>query len=128
MADLWNWPRWRRAAGAAAAIAAIAVLATLMLPARAYLGSSTIGLILIIPVVVGVAIGGWSAGVVSIAVGFLSYDYLFIRPYYTLAVSNYGDWVTLGVYVVVMLIGARVVSQLQVAVRGNDAPDSSATR
>jgi two-component system sensor histidine kinase KdpD len=115
VADLWNWPRWRRAAGAAAAIAAIAVLATLMLPARAYLGSSTIGLILIIPVVVGVAIGGWSAGVVSIAVGFLSYDYLFIRPYYTLAVSNYRDWVTLGVYVVVMLIVARVVSQLQAA-------------
>jgi two-component system sensor histidine kinase KdpD len=113
VADLWSWRRWRPAVGAAAAIAAIAVLGALILPARGHLGSSTIGLILIIPVVVGVAVGGWSAGVVAIAVGFLSYDYLFIRPYYTLAGLNYRDWVTLGVYVVVMLIVARVVSQLQ---------------
>lgn len=86
-----------------------------MLPARAQLGSSTPSLILIIPVVVGVAIGGWSAGVLAIAVGFLCYDFLFIRPYGTLAVTGYRDWLTLGVYAVVMLIVARVVSALQQA-------------
>jgi two-component system, OmpR family, sensor histidine kinase KdpD len=116
LADFWkNWHRRRPLAGAAAAVVAIAVLAALMLTVRAHLGPSTPGLVLLIPVVVGVAIGGWSAGVLAIGVGFLCYDFLFIRPYYTLAVFGYRDWVTLAVYVVVMLIVARVVSALQQA-------------
>ncbi|HVB14670.1 MAG TPA: ATP-binding protein [Candidatus Dormibacteraeota bacterium] len=116
----------RPAAGVVAALAVTAILATLMLPARAQLGATTSGMVLIIPVVVGVAIGGWVAGVVAIAAGFLCYDFLFIRPYNTLAVSNDRDWITLGVYVVVMLIVSRVVFALQQARgqarrRANDA-------
>ncbi|MGC1193259.1 MAG: ATP-binding protein [Candidatus Dormiibacterota bacterium] len=110
-----TWPIRRPAAGVAAALALTAVLAALMLPARAHLGTGTSGLVLIIPVVVGVAIGGWVAGILAIAAGFFCYDFLFIRPYTTLAVSNYRDWVTLGVYVVVMLVVARVVFSLQQA-------------
>src|SRR5487761_383906 len=108
-----NWQSRGPATGVAAAVAVTAVLAVLMLPVRAHLGTATSGLVLIIPVVVGVAIGGWFAGVVAIAVGFFCYDFLFIRPYTTLAVSDYRDWVTLGVYLVVMLIVARVVLALQ---------------
>jgi two-component system sensor histidine kinase KdpD len=115
MAERWNWRSHRSLSGALAAVVAIAILAALMLPARAQLGPGTTSLILIIPVVVGVAIGGWSAGVLAIAVGFLCYDFVFIRPYGTLAVSGYRDWLTLGVYVVVMLIVAQVVSALQQA-------------
>jgi two-component system, OmpR family, sensor histidine kinase KdpD len=115
LADLWNWRSHRWLSGSLAAVVAIAVLAALMLPARAHLGPSTAGLILIIPVVVGVAIGGWSAGVLAVVAGFLCYDFFFIRPYGTMAVSSYRDWLTLGVYVVVMLIVARVVSALQQA-------------
>jgi two-component system sensor histidine kinase KdpD len=115
LADPWNWRSRRWFSGAVAAVVAIAVLAALMLPARAHLGPSTAGLILIIPVVVGVAIGGWSAGLLAIVVGFLCYDFLFIRPYGTMAVSSYRDWLTLAVYAVVMLIVARVVSALQQA-------------
>ena len=106
-------PSQRTAIGVVAAVGVTAVLAALMLPARAQLGTGTSGLVLIIPVVVGVAVGGWFAGVVATAIGFVCYDFLFIRPYTTLAVSGYGGWVTLGVYVVVMLIVARVVFALQ---------------
>jgi two-component system sensor histidine kinase KdpD len=53
--------------------------------------------------------------VVAIAAGFLCFDLLFIRPYNTLVVSNYHDWVALAVYLVVMLIVARVVFALQQA-------------
>lgn len=115
MAEHWGWRRRKWLTGAVAAALAIAVLAAVMVPVRAQLGPSTPGLILIIPVVVGVAIGGWSAGVLAIAVGFLCYDFLFIRPFGTLAVFGYRDWLTLGVYAVVMLIVARVVSALQQA-------------
>ena len=105
----------RPATGIVAAVALNAILAAAMLPARADLGTTTSGLVLIIPVVVGVAVGGWVAGIVAIAAGFLCFDFLFIRPYATLAVSNYRDWITLGVYVVVMLIVSRVVFSLQQA-------------
>ncbi|HVC21975.1 MAG TPA: ATP-binding protein [Candidatus Dormibacteraeota bacterium] len=108
-----NWYSRRLATGVAAALALTAVLAALMLPVRAQLGSSTSGLVLIIPVVVGVAVGGWVAGVVAIAAGFLCYDFLFIRPYSTLAVSGYRGGVTLAVYAVVMLIVSRMVFALQ---------------
>ncbi len=115
LADLWNWRGRRWLTASVAAVVVLAVLAAVMLPDRTQLGSSTTGLILIIPVVLAVAIGGWSAGVLAITVGFLGYDFLFIPPYGTLAVSGYRGWVTLGVYVVVMLIVARVVSALQQA-------------
>ncbi|HVC39496.1 MAG TPA: DUF4118 domain-containing protein [Candidatus Dormibacteraeota bacterium] len=106
-------PNRRLARGLAAALAVTVVLVGLMLPARAQLGYATSGLVLIIPVVVGVAIGGWQAGLAAIGAGFLSYDYFFIRPYGTLVVSSYRDWITLAVYLVVMVIVARVVIDLQ---------------
>lgn len=115
MADLWNWRSRRWLTGSVAAVVALALLTAVVLPARAQLGPGTTGFILIIPVVVGVALGGWAAGLLAIAVGFLCYDFLFVRPYGTLAMSGYRDWVTLGVYVVVMLIVARVVSAPQQA-------------
>ena len=111
--DLLRWRPRQTANGIAAAIAVTAILGALMLPARANLGTTTSGLVLIVPVVVGVAVGGWFAGIVAIAAGFLCFDFFFIRPYATLAVSDYRDWITLGVYAVVMLIVARVVFALQ---------------
>ena len=64
------------------------------------------------PVVAGVVAGGLVAGLVSVAAGFLVYDYLFVRPYGTLTVGSSQDWVALGVYVVVMVLVAGVVASL----------------
>lgn len=121
-----SWRRRSPLAGVAAALALTAILAALMLPVRAQVGSSTSGLVLIIPVVVGVAIGDWIAGVVAIAAGFLCYDFLFTRPYTTLTVSGDRGAVTLAVYLVVMLIVSRMVfalrrAQAQARRRADDA-------
>ncbi len=48
----------------------------------------------------------------SVAAGFLVYDYGFIPPYDKFRVADGQDWVTLVVYVIVMLLVARVVSNL----------------
>lgn len=72
-------------------------------------------LILVIPVVVGVVTGGVVAGLVSVAAGFLTFDLVFIPPYYKLSVGAAQNWVALGVYAVVMMVVARVVSRLQEA-------------
>ena len=98
--------------GAAAALACMAILTAIMLPLRDSLSIATTALVLVVPVVIGVVIGGFSAGVISVVAGFLVYDYFFIPPYRTLWVGAPENWAALGVYVVVMLPVARVVAHM----------------
>ena len=110
---------WRRrgVVGAMAAVGLVAASGGAMFPIRAHLSVATTALVLVIPVVVAVAIGGFTAGVVATLAGFLLYDVVFIPPYYTLYVGAAQNWTALGVYAVVMVVVARVVAQLNVARR-----------
>jgi len=101
--------------GVAVALVVMAVLTAAMIPFRSHLSVATDGLILIIPVVAGVVSGGFGAGVVSVIAGFLVYDFVFTPPYYTPWVGRAENWVTPGVYLVVMLLVARVVSNMAAA-------------
>jgi two-component system, OmpR family, sensor histidine kinase KdpD len=101
--------------GLAAALASMVVLTGAMLPLRASLSVATTALILVVPVVIGVVIGGFAAGVLSVVAGFLVYDFFFIKPYLTLWVGAPQNWVALGVYVAVMLPVARVVAGMNTA-------------
>lgn len=105
----------RSVTGTAAALVSIAVLTSVMIPLRAGLSTATTALILVIPVVTGVVIGGFAAGVLSVIAGFLVYDFFFIPPYMTLVVGRSQNWAALGVYVAVMLPVARVVAGLNAA-------------
>jgi two-component system sensor histidine kinase KdpD len=105
----------RSAAGALVALGGIVVLCAVMVPLRPHLSIATPALVLVIPVVVGVAVGGFAGGVVAVLAGFLAYDLFFIPPYGTLSVGAAENWIALIVYAVVMLVVARVVSGLQVA-------------
>jgi two-component system sensor histidine kinase KdpD len=90
-------------------------LALAMVPLRSHLSTATSALVLVVPVVVGVVTGGFRAGLVSVAAGFLVYDFVLIPPYYTLTVGDGQDWVALVVYVVVMVLVSRVVATLEQA-------------
>ena len=105
----------RIATGTATALVTMAVLTSAMLPLRAHLSIATTALILVVPVVIGVVIGGFVAGALSVAAGFLVYDFFFIPPYLTLWVGAPQNWAALGVYVLVMLPVARVVSGMNTA-------------
>ncbi len=105
---------WRRsAAGALVALGGVGVLTLLMLPDRDHLSLATPALVLVVPVVAGVAVGGFGAGVVAVAGGFVVYDVAFVPPYGSFVVGATQDWIALAVYVVVMLVVARVVAFLQ---------------
>src|SRR5579875_3891907 len=56
----------RTVIGAAAALASMAVLAAAMVPLRAHLSVATTALVLVVPVVIGVAAGGFTAGAISV--------------------------------------------------------------
>jgi two-component system sensor histidine kinase KdpD len=93
-------------------VLSVFVLGAGMLPLRSHISVSTTALVLVIPVVVGAVIGGFAAGVASVAAGFLVYDYAFVPPYKTLSVGTTQNWTALVVYVVVMLLVARIVDVL----------------
>jgi two-component system sensor histidine kinase KdpD len=101
--------------GTIAAVAAMAALTAGMLPLRSHLSIATTALVLVVPVVVGVIAGGFTAGVISVAAGFLVYDFFFITPSLTLSVGAPQNWVALGVYAVVMLPVSKVVAAMNSA-------------
>ncbi|MDE3064159.1 MAG: DUF4118 domain-containing protein [Acidobacteriota bacterium] len=101
-----------RAIGILVGVTSVAALGGAMLPLRGHLAVSTAALVLVIPVVAGAVIGGFVAGLASVAAGFLVFDFAYIPPYGTLNVGTPQNWAALGVYVVVMLLVARVVASL----------------
>ncbi len=108
-------PGMRIWTGAMVAMAGVAALSGAMVPLRAHLSVATTALVLVVPVVAGVAVGGLPAGAVGVACGFLAYDFLFIPPYGTLSVGALQNWVALGVYVATMLLVSWVVGGLHAA-------------
>lgn len=106
-----NIPR-RTLLGILAALATAGLLTAAMLPFRSNISIATAGLVLVVPVVVGVVTGGFIAGIVSVAIGFLIYFFFFIPPYLTTAAGATENWTALGVYVLVLIPVARVVDNM----------------
>lgn len=105
----------RSVIGTIAAVATTAALTAGMLPLRSHLSVATTALVLVVPVVIGVITGGFTAGVISVAAGFLVYDFFFIPPYLTLSVGAPQNWAALGVYAAVMLPVSKVVAAMNSA-------------
>jgi len=105
----------RTVIGTLAALVSMALLTGAMLPLRDHLSIATTALVLIVPVVIGVVIGGFAVGVLGVIAGFVVYDFFFIPPYLTLWVGRGENWVALVVYVAVMLPVARTVAGLNTA-------------
>jgi two-component system sensor histidine kinase KdpD len=102
----------RRLLGSVVGAASAFALGAILVSFRTDIGSSTAALVFVIPVVVGAVIGGFTAGASCVVAGFLIYDFGFVPPYNTLTVGTSQNWTALVVYVVVMLLVARVVDVL----------------
>ncbi len=102
----------RRILGSVLSVGLVVVLAAAMFPLRSHLNVATTALVLVVPVVAGVVVGGFVGGLTAVTAGFLVYDVVFIPPYYTLNVGAAQNWTALGVYAVVMVLVAQVVDRL----------------
>src|SRR5580693_2603153 len=100
-----------------AALATMAVTTAVMYAVRPHLAVATAAVVLVVPVIVGVSAGGFTNGIGAAVLGFFVYDWFFIPPFGTLNVGSAQDWVALGVYLVVVLIVARLVEVQQLARR-----------
>ncbi len=103
--------------GAAMALVALVACTCTLLAFRPHVSIATCALVLVLPVVLGVTIGGFAVGVGSAILGFLAYDWFFLPPYGTLSVASAQYWVALGVYLAVVLVVSRLVAVQQEARR-----------
>jgi len=71
----------REILGIAVTLGGIGAATALMIPFRRHMSVDTAALVLVIPIVIGVAVGGFPASPVGVVVGFLAYDFFFIPPY-----------------------------------------------
>jgi two-component system sensor histidine kinase KdpD len=77
------------------------------------LGAPTVTVYLLAVVAVGMGYGSWLAVATSVA-SFLLYDFLFVQPLYTFAISSAEEWVELLIFLVVAIaIGRLSALQLQ---------------
>ncbi len=91
----------RVAVGTIVALVGLAAFLFLMLPVRSHLTIAAPALVLVVPVILGVVVGGFVPGVVGAVAGFLIYDIFFLPPYGTLSIGAApGNWIALVVYVV----------------------------
>jgi two-component system, OmpR family, sensor histidine kinase KdpD len=105
---------WRRFwAGTIALVVGLGAASAIMLPLRSHLSVATASLVLVIPVVAAVVVGGPRVGLLAVPLGFVVFDLGFIPPYGRLSAGSAENWLTLFVYVAVVVLVGRVVSRLQ---------------
>jgi len=86
------------------------LLAGAMVPLRDAGFSSGLALVLVLPVVAGVVLGGRGPGVVATVVGAASFDFFLTLPYLSFRIVGVDDVVVTGVLLVVGLVMARLVA------------------
>jgi two-component system, OmpR family, sensor histidine kinase KdpD len=101
--------------GSIVGVLTVVALGAAMVPFRSHMSVATPALVLMVPVIVGVIVGGLGAGIASVAAGFLVFDFAFIPPYDTLTVGSVQNWVALGVYAAVTLLVGPLVARLKSA-------------
>src|SRR2546429_2082502 len=111
----------RMVAGWIVTLAGLALATAGLLPFRSDVTVATAALVLVVPVTLGVAVGGFPAVPFGVAAGFLTFDFFFIPPYYTLYVTEWEDWISLVVYAIVGCTVGVVVAQLDRAQREAEA-------
>ena len=102
-------------------VAGLAVATAGLIPFRSDITVATSALVLVVPVTLGVAVGGFPAVPFGVAAGFLTFDFVFIPPYYTFYVTEWEDWISLVVYAIVGCTVGVVVARLGRAQREAEA-------
>ncbi|HEX7590998.1 MAG TPA: ATP-binding protein [Candidatus Limnocylindrales bacterium] len=100
-------------AGLVVAAASLALTTGLVFILERLVGAPTVAVYLLAVVAVGMGYGSWLAVGTSVA-SFLLYDFFFVQPQYTFAISSPEEWIDLLVFLVVAIaIGRLSALQLQ---------------
>lgn len=93
------------------AIVSITVLTVVLYQVRDDLNTSTIALLYLLPVLLSTTMWGLWPGVLSSIAAFLSYNFFFLKPYYTFTVHNTQDLVALVIFLAVAIVISQLVGR-----------------
>lgn len=87
-----------------------------------------IALIYLLPILVCTVFWGLTSGILAGLLAFLTFNYFFIQPYYTLMVHQTQDLITLIIFLIVAVVLSQFVGQAREAVRLAKKREWEATR
>ncbi len=83
-------------------------------PFRESISLAVVAMVYLVPVTLGAVWWGLGPGAASAVAAFLSFNYLFIQPYYTFEVHNPGDWVVLAAFLAVAFVISELMGRTRV--------------
>src|SRR5215510_15316511 len=109
-------------------IAFIAAITAVFFALRDVLDTTLIALLYLIPLGIITAYWGIGPGIISALTAFLTFNYFFIQPYYTLMVHRPGDVVILVVFLIVAVVISQLVARAQAGLALATAREREATQ
>src|SRR3982751_5732172 len=104
------WPAW---AHWVLWLATLAIATLALLPLRGRLDKAHVALVYLLVVLGGSAAAGRRLGSMLSVLAFLALNYLFLPPYYTLAVGDPLDWLVLVAFLATGIVAAQLLSRAQ---------------
>jgi two-component system sensor histidine kinase KdpD len=98
-----RWVRWL------AWFSGLILVAAAMLLVRSSLDEAHVALVFLLVVLGASANGGRTLGVTLAIAAFLSFNYLFLPPYFTFAVANPLDWLVLVTFLITSVVAAQLL-------------------
>jgi two-component system, OmpR family, sensor histidine kinase KdpD len=127
-ATMWNSPFLPRLGRYLLAFILIAVITVVLFALRDVLDTALIALLYLIPLGVITAYWGLGPGITSAFITFLTFNYFFIQPYYTLTVHQPADIVILVVFLVVAIVISQLVGRAQASLAAATARERETTQ
>ncbi len=106
----------------------ITVITVLFIALRDVLEKTLIALLYLIPLGVITAYWGLGPGISSALITFLTFNYFFIQPYYTLTVHQPADVLILVVFLIVAVVISQLVARAQAGLEAATAREREATQ
>lgn len=106
----------------------IAVVTVLLKVVESALEIQIIALIYLLPILICTVVWGLTSGILAGLLAFLTFNYFFIQPYYTLMVHQTQDLITLIIFLIVAVVLSQFVGQAREAVRLAKKREWEATR
>jgi len=95
------------------ALAALLAATAGMLALRGHLDKAHIALVYLLVVLGGSAAGGRALGLTLAGLAFLEFNFLFLPPYYTLAIEDPFDWLVLGAFLATSIVATQLLNRAQ---------------
>lgn len=110
------------------AFSLLSIITLMFFILRSVLDTTAVALLYLIPIGLITARWGFAPGITSAVVTFFVFNYLFIRPYYTLAVHRPTDVVILLIFLVVAIVISQLVGRAQAGLAAATAREREATQ